>query len=123
MRRSGSGFPEEVVASSKAAPVVRLLAKTALTLVTLVFLASIGGAMVFAFPVLVLLHWWATRRSGPAGATWWALLAGLSLAEVAAIAALTVAGDGWQVAVALVVPLVATVAVFVRWGTRRAHAA
>ena len=60
---------------------LRWIAKLVLVLVTLVCLASIGGAMLFAFPVLVPLHWLAARGSGPVAVGGWALLAGLSVFE------------------------------------------
>jgi hypothetical protein len=58
-----------------------LVGKSVLVLATVVCLLSIGGAMLFAFPVLVPLHWLAARNSGPVGAGGWAVLAGLSLFE------------------------------------------
>ena len=60
---------------------VVLAGKTLLVLATLVCLASIGGAMLFAFPVLVPLHVVASRGSGPFATGGWALLAGLSIFE------------------------------------------
>jgi hypothetical protein len=53
-----------------------------LTLVTLLFLASIGGGMLYVWWMLVPLHWMAARRAGPVATGWWAFLAGASLAEV-----------------------------------------
>jgi hypothetical protein len=49
-----------------------LVGKSVLVLATVVCLLSIGGAMLFAFPVLVPLHWLAARNSGPVGAGGWA---------------------------------------------------
>ena len=60
---------------------LRWLGSILLVLVTLLCLSSMGGAMLFAFPVLVPLHWLSARRSGPVGTAGWALLAGLSLFE------------------------------------------
>ncbi len=60
---------------------IAVVGKTVLVLATLVCLASIGGAMLFAFPVLVPLQWLAARRSGPYATGAWALLAGLSMFE------------------------------------------
>jgi hypothetical protein len=60
---------------------IALMGKTVLVLATVVCLLSIGGAMLFAFPVLVPLHWLAARSSGPVGAGGWAALAGFSLFE------------------------------------------
>ncbi len=59
-----------------------LLAKAVLVFVTLVCLASMGGAMLFAGWVLVPLHWLARRGSGPVATGGWALLAGLSVFEM-----------------------------------------
>ena len=59
------------------------VAKGMLVFVTLVCLASIGGAMLFAGWCLVPLHWLASRRSGPYATGGWAFLAGLSVFEVA----------------------------------------
>ncbi len=56
-------------------------AKGLLVFVTLVCLASMGGAMLVAAPVLVPLHVVAARRSGPYGAGGWAFLAAASLFE------------------------------------------
>ena len=58
-----------------------IVAKTMLVAATIVCLLSIGGAMLFAFPVLVPLHWRASRHSGPDATGGWALLAGLSVFE------------------------------------------
>lgn len=123
MRRVAAGFAAKMEPLGTAAPVAGWAAKAVLSLLTFLFLASIGGAMVFAWPVLVPLHWWAARRSGPAGVVWFALLAGLSLAEVAAIATLAAAGDGAHVAVVLVGVLVAAAWAFLRGQVRRRGAA
>ena len=61
--------------------VMALVAKALLVLVTLVFLASMGGGMLFAAPFLVPLHWLAARRSGPYGAGGWTFLAAASVFE------------------------------------------
>ncbi len=58
---------------------VLVVGKVVLVLATLVCLSSMGGAMLFAFPVLVPLHWLAAGRSGPVAAGGWALLAALSI--------------------------------------------
>jgi hypothetical protein len=87
---------------------VLLLAKAVLVAVTLVFLASMGGGMLFAFPVLVPLHWLASRTSGPVGTGGWALLAGLSLFEAGWMMTYVVTDDG---ALGLVVGAVLGVAV------------
>lgn len=48
-------------------------AKTLLAAVSLVLLASMGGGFIL-LPVLVPLHVWAARRSGPVGRVLWSLL-------------------------------------------------
>ena len=58
-----------------------VILKGILVVVTFYFAASIGGAMRFAAPLLVPLHWLAARGSGPRECAWWAMLAGLSSAE------------------------------------------
>ena len=57
------------------------LGKLALVLVTLLCLSSMGGAMLIAFPVLVPLHWFAARDSGPFAVGGWTLLSALSVLE------------------------------------------
>ena len=58
-----------------------LVGKGLLILATLVCLASMGGAMLAAAPVLVPLHVLAARGAGPYAAGGWAFLAGLSVFE------------------------------------------
>ena len=58
-----------------------LAGKVLLVAVTLVCLASMGGAMLYAFPVLVPLHWLAARSAEPLGRLGWAFLAAASLYE------------------------------------------
>lgn len=58
-----------------------IVGKVALVLVTLLCLSSMGGAMLFAFPILVPLHWLAGRDSGSFAVGGWALLAALSVFE------------------------------------------
>jgi hypothetical protein len=53
--------------------------KVLLVAVTVVCLLSIGGAMLFAFPVLVPLHWLGARSSGGYGAGAWTFLAAASV--------------------------------------------
>ena len=56
--------------------------KVVLVLVTILCLLSIGGAMLYAFPVLVPLHWLTMHTSRtPTGVAGWALLASMSLFE------------------------------------------
>lgn len=42
---------------------------------------SLGGLMIFAFPVLALGAWWAVRHSGPLERIGWIALASLAAAE------------------------------------------
>jgi len=58
-----------------------ILGKVLLVAATLLCLSSIGGAMLFAFPVLVPLHWLAARSAPSIGRLGWAFLAGASLFE------------------------------------------
>lgn len=60
---------------------VATVARLVLVAVTLVCLASMGGAMLFAFPLLVPLHWLASAGRNPFRTAGWALLAGLSVFE------------------------------------------
>jgi hypothetical protein len=69
-----------------------LVGKTLLVGATVVCLLSIGGAMLFAFPVLVPLHWLAARGSGPVGAGGWAALAAFSLFEAGWMLSYTLTG-------------------------------
>ena len=69
-------------------------------LTTLLFLASMGGGMAYAAPILVPLHWWIART-----ATWgrfgWFFLAFLSTAEAFAIYAyLAVGYFSWLIGLA-----------------------
>ena len=94
--------------------ILRILAKVALSLVTLVFLASIGGGMLVAWPVLVPLHWIVSRDAGPKETAWWGMLAGLSMAEALTMTAYIVAGEGVYLAFVFVVTLVGVSVGFLR---------
>jgi hypothetical protein len=97
---------------------LRAAAKVLLVFVTLVFLASMGGGMVFVWWVLVPLHWLASLRSGPWGTAGWALLAGASVSEVAWMTLYVLSGHNETVAVATMgVSFIATSALFV-WAHR-----
>lgn len=48
----------------------------------LVLLSSIGGAGIYTAPILIPLFLWAARQSGALESWGWALLSGLTLAEV-----------------------------------------
>lgn len=95
--------------------------KVVLVLVTIVCLLSIGGAMLFAFPVLVPLHWLAMHTSRtPTGVAGWALLASLSLFEAGWMLA-SIATEHVTVSVAVGGLLAVTAAVgFLREGARHA---
>ena len=77
-----------------------LLAKVVLVFVTIVCLLSMGGAMMFAAPVLVPLHVVAARSTGPGRAGGWIFLAAFSLFQFTWIWTYVATGN---VAVALAV--------------------
>lgn len=78
---------------------LRWAGSVVLVMVTLVFLASIGGGMLYVWWLLVPLHWLAARGAGPVAAGWWAFLAGACMAEVGMMLAIITTGSA---AVALV---------------------
>ena len=78
---------------------LRGVAKVLLVLVTLVFLASMGGGMALVWWLLVPLHWLAARGSGPWGTAGWAFLAAASVSEVAWMTLYVVSGHNETVAV------------------------
>jgi hypothetical protein len=90
-----------------------------LSAATLLFLASIGGGMVFVWWALVPLHWWMARESGPIGAGWWAFLAGASVGEVAWMAAYVLTGHEAVTVVVGVVVMVGTATAFLVARSRR----
>jgi hypothetical protein len=92
-----------------------------LTMITLLFLASIGGGMLFVWWALVPLHWWAARGAGPVAAGWWACLAAASMAEVGMLLTYVATGNELAVAVAGGLGFVGTAAVFVIARRRRAR--
>ena len=91
-----------------------MVGKVALLAATLVCLASLGGAMLLAWWLLVPLHWLAARNAGPVETAGWGVLAGLSLAEVATLSLYVVSGDGVHLAVVFVGVLAATAVAFIR---------
>ena len=97
---------------------LRWLGSIVLVLVTLLCLSSMGGAMLFAFPVLVPLHWLSARRSGPVATAGWALLAGLSLFEAGWMLTYLATGTGHE-AVSLSVGAVVGVATVAGFLSRR----
>lgn len=86
---------------------------------TLLFLASMGGGMVVAGWLLVPLHWLAGRDSGAAGTAGWALLAGLSITEMAGMLAYIATGSGGAVVLAMSVGFLGGSAGFVWLRSRR----
>lgn len=77
---------------------LRVAGKVLLVLVTLLFLASMGGGMAYVWWLLVPLHWMAAKRSGPWGTAGWALLAAASVSEVAWMTLYVVSGHNEAVA-------------------------
>jgi hypothetical protein len=98
---------------------VRLLATTALVAVTIVFLLSMGGGMLFVWWVLVPLHWLAARDRGPTATAGWALLAAASIGEVAWMTAYALAGEGALTVATGAVAFVLTAIGFVAARSRR----
>ncbi len=70
----------------------RVIYKAILVAVTLLCLASIGGAMAGAAPILLPLLWLAARHAGAWGRGGWIALAALAAAEAAWIYAYWVYG-------------------------------
>ena len=102
--------------------VVIVALKVVLVAATLVCLASIGGAMVVAFPVLVPLHWFAAEKSGPYATAGWALLAALSLLEAGWILSYLVTANATTGAVVGAVAALVAIVLFMRRGMDRAAA-
>jgi hypothetical protein len=98
---------------------LRIARGVVLTLVTFLFLASIGGGMLYVWWLLVPLHWWAAHGAGPVATGWWACLAGASLAEVAMMLTYVATGDGLFVAVAGLMCFIGTGLAFVVARSRR----
>jgi hypothetical protein len=90
-----------------------------LTMTTLLFLASMGGGMLYVWWVLVPLHWWAARDTGPVATGWWAFLAGASMAEVGMMLTYVVSGNEPAVAVVSVLVFLGTMTAFVVARARR----
>ena len=91
-----------------------------LTMATVVFLASLGGGMLYVWWVLVPLHWWAARGAGPVAAGWWAFLAGASMAQVGMILTYVVGGNEAAAVAVNVLCFLGTLAAFVVARRRRA---
>lgn len=73
---------------------VDVICRVILVAATLICLASIGGAMAGAAPILLPLLWLAARHSGTWGRGAWISLAALSAAEAAWIYAYWLYGRG-----------------------------
>jgi hypothetical protein len=99
---------------------VLIAAKAVLVAATVVCLLSIGGAMLFAFPVLLPLHWWASRDSGPYATGGWAFLAAMSVFEAGWMWTYVLTDNGTIGLVVGIVAASATATAFVRRGARRA---
>lgn len=89
---------------------MRTVLKALLVAATVVCLLSIGGAMMLAFPVLVPLHWLASRGSGPYGTGGWTFLAFASVFQGAWMLTYAATGNGWA---GLAVAVVAAVGIAV----------
>ena len=87
---------------------------------TVVCLLSMGGAMLFAFPVLVPLHWLAARDTGPNATAAWALLAGMSIFEAGWMLTYVLTDQAGPSLVVGAVLGIWTVVLFVRRGADRA---
>lgn len=102
--------------------VVLVAAKTVLVAATIVCLLSIGGAMLFAFPVLLPLHWLASRDSGPYATGGWAFLAAMSVFEAGWMLTYVLTDNGTIGFVVGVAVAIAVATAFIRRGARRAVA-
>src|SRR4051794_37201695 len=69
------------------------MAKTALGIVSLLLVLSMGGGFLL-LPVLVPLHIWAARRSGPVGRAGWSLLPVITAGMVSWAAVYVAVGEG-----------------------------
>ena len=98
---------------------LRIAGGVVLSAVTLLFLASIGGGMLYVWWILVPLHWWTAQGAGPVATGWWACLAGASLAEVTMMLTYLLTGDGVAVAVAGLLTFFGTGIAFVVARSRR----
>jgi hypothetical protein len=59
----------------------QVVVKVLLVAATVLAMLSLGGLLIFAFPVLAVGAWWAVRRSGPLERIGWIALASLAAAE------------------------------------------
>ena len=100
---------------------VAALGKAVLVAATVVCLLSMGGAMLFAFPVLVPLHWLAARDKGPNATAAWALLAGMSIFEAGWMLTYVLTHEGGPSLAVGAVLGIWTVFLFVKRGADRAE--
>lgn len=102
----------------------RVISKVILVATTLLCLASIGGAMAVAAPILVPLLWLAARHSGPWGRGGWTCLAALSGGEAAWIYAYSLYGGDsilllWMPIAAAILVVVVFIAALTQPGRSR----
>ena len=100
-----------------------IAAKAVLVVATIVCLLSIGGAMLFAFPVLLPLHWVASKDSGSYATGGWAFLAAMSVFESGWMLTYVLTDNGTIGFVVGVVVASAVATAFIRRGAGRASAA
>jgi hypothetical protein len=72
----------------------RTVLRVLLFVVSLVVLGSVGGAAVYAAPLLLPLQWWAGKGLRAPVRMMWAVLAGATVAEVAWIITYNLFGEG-----------------------------
>lgn len=100
--------------------IVGTAGKTLLVAVTVLCLLSIGGAMLFAAPLLVPLHWLAARDGGPYKVGAWAVLAAASVFEYGWMAIYAVTENGGLGLTVGAVAALLTGWLFLRAGAERA---
>jgi hypothetical protein len=90
-----------------------------LTMVTVLFLASMGGGMIYVWWILVPLHWWTAQHAGRVGTWWWAFLAGKSMAIVGMMLTYIAGGNDAAAVVVNVLCFLGTMTAFVVARNRR----
>ena len=99
-----------------------IIARTSLVAVTMLCLLSMGGAMLFAFPFLVPMHWLAARDSGPYAFGAWSFLAAVSMFEAGWMSFYVVSENEFLSVLAGAVVALGTAAIFLHRGAARAVA-
>ena len=99
-----------------------VIAKTILVAVTILCLLSMGGAMLFAFPFLVPMHWLAARDRGPYAFGAWSFLAAISMFEAGWMLFYAVSENEFMSVLAGTLVAVSTAVAFLRRGAARAVA-